>query len=602
MSQQEKNDMSQYFYRASAADFMKIPGSPVAYWVSEKTLKIYSGFDLLKEHAHPRQGMATTNNELFLRHWFEVERSKSAFGLSPEEGKKSDKKWFPINKGGEFRRWYGNNYFVVNFENNGKAICDYIDGTPGVKVKSNGRVINRDRYFHEGLTWSTISSADFSLRYSPKGSLFETKGAMIFFDDQTETKAVLGLLNTKITSHLLKATSPTVDFHEGPVGRLPILISGLTVNSASRERAEIAVSYAKSDWDAYETSWDFSSHPLLFTSQKNGALGAIYASLRIHWQTMTGEMRRLEEENNRIFIRAYGLQDELTPDIPLEEITLTCNPHYRYGGHRSEEELEALLQCDTLRELVSYAIGCMMGRYSLDTPGLILASQGEAFRDYLAQIPEPSFAPDENAIIPLTDQEWFPDDATNRFRDFVRIAWGEEHLQENLDFVAESLCLHAIKPPSQKSGGEAALDTIRRYLSTQFYKDHLRTYKKRPIYWLFSSGKHKAFECLVYLHRYNESTLAQMRTEYVIPLTTRLGSYVDKLEQDKEASASAAEAKRIEKELSKLYKQQAELNTFDEKLRHYADQRISLNLDDGVKVNYGKFGDLLAEVKQVVGK
>ncbi|MGO1426002.1 MAG: BREX-1 system adenine-specific DNA-methyltransferase PglX, partial [Halomonas sp.] len=252
----------------------------------------------------------------------------------------------------------------------------------------------------------------------------------------------------------------------------------------------------------------------------------------------------------------------------------------------------------TLSELVSYAIGCMMGRYSLDKPGLILASQGETVRDYLAQIPEPSFAPDNNAIIPLTDQEWFPDDATNRFRDFVRTVWGEEHLQENLDFVAESLCLHAIKPKK----GEAALETIRRYLSTQFFKDHLRTYKKRPIYWLFSSGKQKAFECLVYLHRYNESTLAEMRTDYVIPLTTKLASYVEKLEQDKDASTSAAEAKAIDKELSKLYKQQAELNTFDEKLRHYADQRISLDLDDGVKVNYGKFGDLLAEVKAVTGQ
>ena len=294
----------------------------------------------------------------------------------------------------------------------------------------------------------------------------------------------------------------------------------------------------------------------------------------------------------------YSLEKEVEPEVSYNKISLNGNPHYRYGGNRSEEELETLLQCDTLKELVSYAIGCMMGRYSLDKPGLILASQGEAVRDYLAHIPEPSFAPDDNAIIPLTDQEWFPDDATNRFRNFVRTAWGDEHLQENLDFVAESLCLHAIKPKK----GEAALETIRRYLSTQFFKDHLRTYKKRPIYWLFSSGKQKAFECLVYLHRYNESTLAEMRTDYVIPLTTKLASYVEKLEQDKDASTSAAEAKAIEKELSKLYKQQTELNTFDEKLRHYADQRISLDLDDGVKVNYGKFGDLLAEVKQVVGK
>jgi len=311
-----------------------------------------------------------------------------------------------------------------------------------------------------------------------------------------------------------------------------------------------------------------------------------------YFHILKNETKELEEKNNRIFINSYNLQGEMTSAVPLYEITLTCNPHYRYGGNRREEELETLLQCDTLKELVSYAIGCMMGRYSLDKPGLMLASQGDTVRDYLDQIPEPSFTPDKNAIIPLTDQEWFPDDATNRFRDFVRTAWGEEHLQENLDFVAESLCLHAIKPKK----GEAALDTLRRYLSTQFYKDHLRTYKKRPIYWLFSSGKQKAFECLVYLHRYNESTLAEMRTEYVIPLTTKLTGYVEKLEQDKENSSSAAEAKGIEQKLSKLYKQQAELNAFDEKLRHYADQRISLDLDDGVKVNYQKFGELLVGI------
>lgn len=370
------------------------------------------------------------------------------------------------------------------------------------------------------------------------------------------------------------------------------------IPSKTYDDLQIGYDWSKKDWDQYETSWDFTKNPLLPEKYENVVFSLSYVRLREGNKKIIHELKNAEEENNRIFIEAYGLQNEVSSNVPLKEVTLTCNPHYRYGGNRSEEELETLLQCDTIKELVSYAIGCMMGRYSLDKPGLIIASQGETVRDYLARIPEPSFAPDENAIIPLTDQEWFPDDTTNRFRDFVRTVWGEEHLQENLDFVAESLCLHAIKPKK----GEAALETIRRYMSAQFFKDHLRTYKKRPIYWLFSSGKQKAFECLVYLHRYNESTLAEMRTEYVIPLTTKLASYAEKLEQDKEASTSAAEAKRIEKELSKLHKQQTELNAFDEKLRHYADQRISLDLDDGVKVNYGKFGDLLAEVKAVTGE
>ncbi|CAM4322095.1 Type II restriction enzyme methylase subunit [Vreelandella rituensis] len=307
-------------------------------------------------------------------------------------------------------------------------------------------------------------------------------------------------------------------------------------------------------------------------------------------------LKILEEENNYTFANGMGVIDLIDAEVPISNVTLSNNKYYRYGNNGKNIGCRYL--SDTVCELISYSIGCMLGRYSLDREGLVYAhANNEHFYDLFTGGAYQTFPADDNAIIPLTDQEWFADDATNRFRDFVRSVWSAENLQENLDFVAESLCLHAIKPKK----GEAALETIRRYLSTQFYKDHLRTYKKRPIYWLFSSGKQKAFECLVYLHRYNESTLAEMRTDYVIPLTTKLVSYVEKLEQDKDASTSAAEAKGIEKELSKLYKQQAELNTFDEKLRHYADQRITLDLDDGVKVNYGKFGDLLAEVKSVIG-
>ncbi|WP_218314907.1 BREX-1 system adenine-specific DNA-methyltransferase PglX [Halomonas sp. 18071143] len=574
-------------------DFKKIPGSPVAYWTSLADRRIFEHNSTLAEVAYPRQGMATTNNDLFLRRWFEVEISKVKFDASStDEAVRSGAKWFPYNKGGSFRRWYGNNEYLVNFENNGKTVCDYIDNAPGVKVGSNGRVINRDYYYKPSVTWSFVSSSYLGVRQSDKGFIFDVGGSSSF-PPLDLINNVTGFLCSKISFHLMKAMNPTLNFQVGNIAQLPLF----SVPECEPIVEEL-VSLARDDWDSFETSWNFEKLELVSSTENWSKLFQNYQVVRKSWKDKTIEMKELEEENNCLFIEAYGLQGELKPVVPWDEITLTCNPHYRYSGNRSKEELETLLQCDTLKELVSYAIGCMMGRYSLDKPGLILASQGETVRDYFAQIPEPSFAPDDNAIIPLTDQEWFPDDATNRFRDFVRAVWGEEHLQENLDFVAESLCLHAIKPKK----GEAALETIRRYLSTQFFKDHLRTYKKRPIYWLFSSGKQKAFECLVYLHRYNESTLAEMRTDYVIPLTTKLASYVEKLEQDKEASTSAAEAKSIEKELSKLYKQQAELNTFDEKLRHYADQRISLDLDDGVKVNYGKFGDLLAEVKQVVGK
>ncbi len=409
--------------------------------------------------------------------------------------------------------------------------------------------------------------------------------------DQLEVAAYL---NSVVATEYMKVLSPAVRFQPGHALNLPFY---KRPTSRVREIAARNIALSQSDWDFFETSWDFTAPPLLNIDARQQALETTYQNLRTHQREMTQEMLRLEEENNCLFIDAYGLQDELTSGVPLEEITLTCNPHYRYGGNKSEEELETMFQCDTMEELVSYAIGCMMGRYSLDKPGLILASQDETLQDYLRQIPTPRFAPDDDAILPLTDQEWFADDATNRFRELIRVVWGDEQLQQNLDFVAESLCLHAIKPKK----GEASLDTIRRYLSTQFFKDHLRTYKKRPIYWLFSSGKHKAFECLVYLHRYNDGTLARMRTEYVIPLSAKLSSYAAKLENDIEASNSTAEKKALEKQLSTLHNQQAELATFDEKLRHHADQRISLDLDDGVKVNYGKFGDLLAEVKAVTG-
>ena len=300
-------------------------------------------------------------------------------------------------------------------------------------------------------------------------------------------------------------------------------------------------------------------------------------------------MQRLDEENNRIFIEAYGLQDELTPEVPLSEITLTCNPHYRYGGNKTEEELESLLLTDTMKELISYAIGCMMGRYSLDHPGLVYAHSGNVGFDSSKY---EKFPADEDGIVPITDMEWFPDDVATRFIQFLKAAWPVETLEQNLKFVADSL--------SPRSG-EMPIDTIRRYLSTNFYKDHLSTYKKRPIYWLFSSGKEKAFQCLVYLHRYNEGTLSRMRNEYVTPLFGKMNARMEFLTQERDAASSTSARNKFQKQIDVLKKKISELSAFDDELRHYADKRITLDLDDGVKVNYAKFGKLLAEVKAVTG-
>ena len=300
-------------------------------------------------------------------------------------------------------------------------------------------------------------------------------------------------------------------------------------------------------------------------------------------------MKQLEEENNRLFIDAYRLADELTPDVPIEQITLTVNPAYRYGGKLTEEEQWNRFRQDTMAELVSYAIGCILGRYSLDAPGLIYAGSGNVGFDPSNYT---TFPADPDGIVPLTDDEWFDDDVCHRLIEFMSVAWDKAHLEDNLAFLADNL--------SPKKN-ESSRETLRRYLCDSFFKNHLQTYKKRPIYWLFSSGKQKAFQCLVYLHRYNEGTLARMRTEYVIPLQGMMASRVRRLEGDIAAAASTAHRRRLEKARATLVKQQSELREFDEKLRHYADQRISLDLDDGVKVNYGRFGDLLAEVKAITG-
>ncbi|WP_336273110.1 BREX-1 system adenine-specific DNA-methyltransferase PglX [Vreelandella indica] len=580
-----------WFYNAKPDDFKKIPGSPVAYWLSKEAIQAFSKSKEIKKVMPAAVGLQTGDNSKFVRCWYEVDFDKIGFEVeSSDETAGLDFKWYPYNKGGDFRKWYGNREFIVDWKNDGEEIRNFKDEKGALRSRPQ----NTKNYFKSSISWSDVTSGDVAFRYYDKGFVYDVTGMSAQSESEDLMKKVLALCNSCVVNWVVKSLNPTLHFQAGNYHSLPYIDA--SVNGASISLVDQCINFSLQDEAAYEISFSFKLNPLAEKNEQD--IFKNYVEWRKECKQTAKKLRDLEVINNKYFLSEYSLEKEVESEVPFNKISLNGNPYYRYGGNRSEDELETLFQCDTLKELVSYAIGCMMGRYSLDKPGLILASQGETIRDYLAQIPEPSFAPDDNAIIPLTDQEWFPDDATNRFRDFVRTVWGEENLQENLDFVAESLCLHTIKPKK----GEAALETIRRYLSTQFFKDHLRTYKKRPIYWLFSSGKQKAFECLVYLHRYNESTLAEMRTDYVIPLTTKLASYVEKLEQDKEASTSAAEAKSIEKELSKLYKQQAELNTFDEKLRHYADQRISLDLDDGVKVNYGKFGDLLAEVKQVVGK
>ena len=452
----------------------------------------------------------------------------------------------------------------MNWYNGGEEVLGYaaqLYGSPTRTIK------NISFYFQPSVSWSLIGSGIFSARINDKGFTFDVAGPSAF-PTQENLNFVAGFLNSNVAFHFIKVLNPTLNFNSGDIARLPF------VDGIPKEKSSFVHSLkeiAKEDWDSFEISWDFTQNPIIRSNQPT--LQQAFNTWQQQNADIVAEMKRLEEENNKLFIDAYGLQDELTPDVPDEQITLT----------RADREKDS-------QRLVSYALGCMMGRYSLDEPGLIYAHAGN--QDFDASRYQ-TFPADADGIIPLTEMHWFEDDATHRIQEFLTAVWGKDTLDANMQWLAESL---------DKKASETAEDTIRRYLASKFYKDHMQTYKKRPIYWLFSSGKQGAFQALVYLHRYNESTLARMRTEYVMPLISKMAAMVNSLQSEIENSDSAAEIKRKEKELQNLHKQQAELSSFEEKLRHYADQRISLDLDDGVKVNYGKFGDLLAEVKAITGE
>ena len=569
-------------------EFKKIPGSPVAYWVSDALVNSFLNGVLLRNVTDTRIGMATGNNDKYIRRWWEVSCESMRTACSTRAAaKESGARWFPLAKGGDYRRWFGNITHLVNWENDGHELRT----TPhpsGTRIWAHN--FNLSRIFSEGITWSAVSSAYFGVRLLPQGCLFGSGGSSAFCDSYPPL-VVLALLNSKLATTYTQVFSQTLNFEVGDVGKLPLQTDAIALRKDGiLDTARRITDHTKEDWDAYERSWDFESLPILTaSSDTTPTLESSYTAWITQNHDSIAEMKHLEEENNRLFIDAYGLQDELTPDVPIEQITFSLNPAYRYGGNLTEEEQWACFRQDTMSELVSYAIGCMMGRYSLDVDGLIYAHSGNVGFDASRYT---TFPADPDGIVPLTDSDWFDDDAAHRLIEFVSVAWDAFGLEDNLTFLADNL--------SPKKN-ESSRERLRRYLCDRFVKDHLQTYKKRPIYWLFSSGKQKAFQCLVYLHRYNEGTLARMRTEYVIPLQGMMASSVHRLQGDLVAATSTAHRRRLEKERATLVKQQAELREFDEKLRHYADQRIGLDLDDGVKVNYGKFGDLLAEVKAVTG-
>ncbi len=598
------NRNSDNYFLASSNNFRRIPGMPIAYWVSHQLVECFSSARKMAEFTPPRKGIDTGNNDQFLRFCYEVSLNDVNFVFDKDDEDLS-RKWFRYNKGGEYRKWFGNNEYVVDWENNGSAIRSYSRST-----------IRNDSYLGlNSLTWSDVTSSHFSARYSGEGAIHDNAGPCAF-GNSNDIKSSLALLCSCLSNHFLKVLNPTLHYQIGNIASLPVIPqAGMDAHGIT----DIAIQISKSDWDAYETSWDFIGLPLLNPNYRQLTLKATYQKLRTHWQEMTLEMQRLEQENNRIFIEAYGMQDELTPGVPLNEITLTCNPHYRYGSNKSEDELEDLLLADTMRELVSYAVGCMLGRYSLDKPGLILADQGETIEDYHRKIREPqmntdghgseknicenlsssvvqpSFPADADNVIPILDGEWFEDDIVERFKQFLKVTFGAEHYEENLQFLENALYPENLTSKKRK--------TIRDYFVKEFYTHHVKLYKKRPIYWLFSSPK-GSFNALIYMHRYRPDTVSVVLNDYLREFRAKLTSHKNHLEEISiSGSAGKSEKAKALKEIEKLTKTIVELEDYEREILYpLATEQIEIDLDDGVKVNYVKFGKALKNIPGLEAK
>lgn len=545
-------DKKGQFY-ADQLNFSKIPGNPVAYWVSDILMEAFAKEIFIGDICEPRVGMATANNDRFIRLWYEVGMDKIGLGMKcREEAVNSKKKWFPFAKGGEFRKWYGNNDYVVNWENDGIEIRNFKDEKTG-RIRSHN--YNLDYIFQSAITWTVISSATTSFRFCPEGFLYSNSGYGMFFPHKNDIPATLGFLNTSVVMSILSVLSPTIGFESGYLRKIPYLSTPDEVTAVVNE----CISIARADWDSFETSWDFKHHPLL---RKVPIIAEAFEQWQAECDNRFNQLKANEEELNRIFIDIYGLQEELTPEVEDKDVTV----------RRADLDRD-------IRSFISYAVGCMFGRYSLDVDGLAFAG-GEWDASKYA-----SFAADKDNIIPICDDEYFEDDIVGLFVKFVKTVYGADTLDENLKFIADAL-----------SGKGQTKDVIRNYFLNDFYKDHCKIYQKRPIYWLFDSGKKNGFKALIYMHRYQPDTIARIRTDYVHEQQARYRTAIADLEQ-RIANTSTGERVKLNKKLTTLQAQDTEIRTYEEKIHHLADQMISIDLDDGVKKNYAIFQDVLTKIK-----
>jgi len=559
-SEQEKQDLllasGQRFDEICQSDFSKVPGSPLAYWIDDNTRNVFVENPNMASAAHCIQGIITGDTQRYIRLWPEISFSKTALGV--DDFSKIDLNsifWIPYTKGGQPRKWYGNNEYVINWKDEGRGLV-------------RARTQNSEFYLKPCVTWTLIGSSSFAARYCPPGFLWDVSGSIGFPKNTDDSKLILAILCSRFSKLAINILNPTINTNIEDVDSIPICVPSLDDRSAINDLVQRAIDISKEDWDLNEMSWGF-RYPFELGGR---SLSDSWLSFKSSCEAKVYSLECLEREIESLLVISYKVDQSLLQQVESDQVSLKT---------ASRED-------DAVR-LVSYAVGCMNGRYSLNEQGLVYANNSNFGFDPSRYT---KFPADADGIIPITDESWFEDDAAERVREFVQVVWGAETLLENMEWLADSL---------GRKSGESADEAIRRYLSTSFYKDHLQTYKKRPIYWLFSSGKQKAFECLVYLHRYNEGTLSRMRMEYVVPLQSRMQARIDKLTDDIDSATSSAQQKALQKRKDKLTKQLEELRRFDENLRPYADQRITLDLDDGVKINYGKFGNLLAEVKAIAG-
>ena len=556
---------TEFVFKANSNSFLKIPSTPIAYWATEQQLENFESFPSISSIARFKAGLSTGDNNKYQRQWGEVSYNKIAQNVIRSNDIGS-KKWAPCNSGGQFRRWYGNNEVVVNWENNGASIKSF----------KGSAIRNELDYFKAGITYNKISSGKFASRLKSNGFIFDDTGRSIFCNEEY-ILAVQAFLASPVAHYYLEVLAPTLSFTSNELEKLPFCIFDFSsVSNNTKELHDIS----KKDWDSYELSWDFQTSPLLKPRNNNLKIESAYQNLCISSDLLLNKMKKLEEENNADFIQAHKLQNELTPDVKNGDLTIMCNPYYRYGNHKKKGELESLQLADAMREFISYAVGCMFGRYSLDKPGLILANQGDTLENYLKQVPQPSFMPDQENVIPILEDSWFTDDIVDRFCQFLKITFGEEHFEENLSFI-------------EKAIGK----DIRKFFVKDFYTDHLKRYKKRPIYWLFSSPK-GTFNALIYLHRYRPDTASVVLNDYLREFSSKLGEEKKRQEQISiSANASAGEKTKALKQIDKLNKMIDEIDEYErDVLFPLATEQVEIDLDDGVKHNYKLFGKALKKV------